>query len=247
MLRAVIIDDEIKGIDTLRMLIQIYVPDIKIVSYSTGADEAVEIIENYKPEIVFLDINMPEMNGFELLDKLKWKEFNLVFTTAHQEYGLRALKNNAIDYLLKPIDHEDLTIAVEKIKQQLKEKADSTRFNYRELFSGLNPKQKIIISSRSGTESIELSDIICLESQSNYTCIRLINSRKIIASRTLKEFDNELCSLNSNFMRVHHSFIINLNRVSRYIKNSESVVMQDEITIPISKSRRDAFFAWMKI
>src|SRR3954466_7376140 len=107
MLRAIIIDDEQKGIDTIKILCGKYIPEINIVAESTKPMEAITLIENYKPEIVFLDIQMPGLDGFELLEKLNWQQFNLVFTTAHQEYALKALKNNAIDYLLKPIDHED--------------------------------------------------------------------------------------------------------------------------------------------
>src|SRR5689334_2979535 len=107
-LRAIIVDDEETGITTLRILIGKHIPDVKVVAVCTRAREAVELIANYKPEIVFLDISMPEMDGFELLEKLEWKNFNLIFTTAHQEYALKALKQNALDYLLKPVYHKEL-------------------------------------------------------------------------------------------------------------------------------------------
>ncbi|MCW3109714.1 MAG: two component transcriptional regulator, LytTR family, partial [Segetibacter sp.] len=132
-LRAIIIDDEQKGIDTLNLLIEMFIKEVKVVAHSTNATTSLALIENYKPEIVFLDINMPEMNGFELLEKLNWKDFNLIFTTAHQEYAIRAIKNNAIDYLLKPIDYEDLLLAVERIKKQLSSEVSVSKFNYSEL------------------------------------------------------------------------------------------------------------------
>src|SRR5688500_4469180 len=119
MLRSVIIDDEQKGIDSLKMLIELFIPELKVVAETTRPELSLELIENYMPEIVFLDINMPDMNGFQVLEKLQWREFHLVFTTAHQEYGLKALKNNAFDYLLKPIDHEELQETVRKIKNKL--------------------------------------------------------------------------------------------------------------------------------
>src|SRR6218665_2377887 len=127
-LRAVIIDDEKKGIDSLSILIQKFAEDVKVVAHTTQAADAIELIESYRPEIVFLDIQMPGMNGFEILEKLKQRNFCLVFTTAHEEYALKALKNNAVDYLLKPIGRDDLKLAMERIRERLSgsepEKAD---------------------------------------------------------------------------------------------------------------------------
>src|SRR3954464_1482839 len=117
-LRAIIIDDEYKGISTLKTLVEEYIRDVRVVAETTSAGEAIRLIEDYKPEIVFLDINMPEMSGFELLEKLRWRNFSLVFITAHQQYALKALKNNAVDYLLKPVDYTELQAAVAKIQKQ---------------------------------------------------------------------------------------------------------------------------------
>lgn len=247
MLRALIIDDEIKGIDTLSMLIRMYVPDIRVVAHSTKAAEGIELIENYKPEIVFLDINMPEMNGFELLEKLQWNEFNLVFTTAHQEYGLRALKSNAVDYLLKPIDHSDLIDAIDRIKRKSETAHGNEKFNYQALLSSTRQRNKILISLRFGVESVNLDEIMYFESQSNYTRICLVDKKEILSSKTLKEFEQELCAGDTNFMRVHHSFIANLTKVSRYLKVSDCLVMSDDQKIPVAKSRRESFFKWMSI
>jgi len=248
-LRAIIIDDEQKGIDTLTLLIGMYIEDVKIVAQSTQAAEAIDLIENYKPEIVFLDINMPEMNGFELLEKLSWSEFNLIFTTAHQEYAIRAIKSNAIDYLLKPIDYEDLLLAVNRIKHQLNNTEIPDKFNYNELFGIIQQgqKQRILINSRSGIESIEINEIVSLESQSNYTKIYLSDSRSLLTSKTLKEFESQLCNPESGFMRVHHSFIVNLNKVSKYLKTSDNIVMLDDQQIPVAKSKKDNFFKWLNI
>lgn len=248
-LRAIIVDDEQKGIDTLKILIELFIQDVKVVAESTAAGASIELIENYKPEIVFLDINMPEMSGFDLLEKLQWRDFNLVFTTAHQEYALRALKNNAIDYLLKPIDHEDLKLTVERIQTKLtQDLTETARFNYYELLENRHQKQKqrILINSRTGVEYIDINDIVFLESQSNYTKIALKNNREILSSKTLKEFETQLCTEHS-FMRIHHSFIINLKRVSRYLKTEELVVMDDEQKIPLAKSRKDDFYIWLEI
>ncbi len=249
-LRAVIIDDEPKGINTLKILIEKHIEDVKVVAECTKASDGITTIENYKPEIVFLDINMPEMNGFELLEKLSWKNFNLVFTTAHQEHALKALKINAIDYLLKPIDYKELQFAVHKITAQLaNDKINQNQFDYDKLISTINQYQrkKIIINSKTGIESIDLPEIIYLESMSNYTQIQLNATRQILTSKTLKEFDSQLCNSDKNFMRVHNSYIINLHKVTKYLKDEEVIIMMNHQKIPLSKSRKDEFFEWLKV
>lgn len=249
-LRAVIIDDEQKGINTLKILIEKHIADLRVVAECTKAKDGVDIIENYKPEIVFLDINMPEMNGFELLEKLSWKNFNLVFTTAHQEYALKALKINAIDYLLKPIDYKELQFAVNKIKNQLADdKNNSNAFDYDKLIGTINQYQrkKIVINSKTGVESIDVPEIIFFEALSNYTQISLNNSRTILTSKILKDFEVQLCNGDQNFMRVHNSYIINLHKVSRYLKEEEIIIMANNKKIPLAKSRRDAFYDWLNL
>lgn len=250
MLRSIIIDDEDKGIDSIELLLQRYVPEVKIVATSTDPEEAIGLIEDYKPEIIFLDINMPEMDGFELLENLSWKDFNLVFTTAHQEYALKALKNNAIDYLLKPIDHNELKSAVERIKKRVSEqKEEFWKFNYNELLQDIQrkEKQRILIHTRSGVESIDLDNIIYLQAESNYTYIFIDDGKKIITTKTLKEFENQLCESGSKFMRVHNSYIVNLHKVVRLIKASDTIVLKEDFKVPISKSKRDDFYKWLNL
>lgn len=250
-LRAIIIDDEQKGIDTIKILIDKFIPDVKVIADSAIASVGIEMIENYKPDIVFLDINMPEMTGFELLEKLNWNNFNLVFTTAHQEYALKALKNNAIDYLLKPIDHQDLSITVKRIREKTlaNENDQINKFNYQQLLSSLkeNSKNKVLINSKTGIESIDSIDIVVLESISNHTRMYLSDAREIVTSKPMREFETLLCKNNANFMRVHHSYIINLHKVVRYIKSTEDVVMNNDQKVPVAKSKKDDFLKWLNI
>lgn len=249
-LRAIIIDDEQKGINTLKILIEKHIENLKIVADCTRASDGIEAIESYKPEIVFLDINMPEMTGFELLEKLSWKNFNLVFTTAHQEHGLKALKINAIDYLLKPIDHRELQFAVNKIKQHIaNNEITKNEFDYTKLINTINQYQrkKIVINSKTGVESIDLPEIISIEALSNYTQISLNDSRSILTSKILKEFELQICNGNKNFMRVHNSYVINLHKVLRYLKEEETIIMVNNQKIPLAKSRKDAFFEWLNL
>ena len=249
-LRAIIVDDEFTGINSLHILLERHCPEVKSVAETKSASTAIELIENYLPDIVFLDINMPEMNGFELLDKLKWKNFNLIFSTAHQEYALRALKANAIDYLLKPIDPEELKSAIRRVVHK---KLHAQNFNNDESYLNLitslknNLHHKITIHSKNGVQALEYSEIVSLEAKSNYTQVNLIDSNFLLSSKTLKEFEEQLCTEGSNFMRVHNSFIINLTKVSRYLKFAECIVMADAQKVPVSKSRKDHFYTWLNI
>lgn len=247
LLRAIIIDDEQKGINALRLTIEKHVPDLKIVAQSTQALQGIEFIEDYKPEIVFLDIHMPQMDGFELLEKLRWKNFHLIFTTAHQEYGLKALKNNAIDYLLKPIDQSDLLFAVNKVKALVADRGLNQELNYSRLLQELYQPQpkKVIVNSRSGIESIDLPDIFYFESISNYTQICINGTDFILSSKTLREFETQVCVPGHHFMRIHNSYMINLNKVMRYLKDQETVVMQNHQKIPLARSRKDVFYKWL--
>ncbi len=246
-LRAIIIDDEQTGIDTLKLLLEKYITDVKVVAQTTAGKEAIELIENYMPEIVFLDISMPEMDAFELLEKLTWKNFNLVFTTAHQEYGLKALKGGAVDYLLKPIDHKDLKIAVDKIKTKvIEQKIILAEIGSIPTNNLKVTTSKIAVSSKYEIEYLELDEIVSLESKSNYTTIHLVNGNTLLTPRTLKDYEIQLCHSNSRFIRVHNSFIINVQKVLRYIKDVDDIIMVTNQKIPLSKSRRDIFLKWLE-
>jgi two-component system, LytTR family, response regulator len=248
LLRAILIDDEETGIETLKLLIKKHISELNVVGEATVARKGIELIENFKPEIVFLDINMPEMNGFELLDKLRWRSFNLIFTTAYQEYGLKALKQDAMDYLLKPVGHRDLRIAIDRVKQRMSEQQeDLRRFEY----VSLNNLSKyytgrLAIHSKKGVEYIDPNEILFFESRSHYTMVYLQDEEVIHTTRTLRDFETQLCA-NLNFMRVHHSFIINLHKVTRYLKEEDRIVMLNLQKIPVSKSRRASFMQWMAV
>lgn len=249
-LRAIIIDDEQNGINALKILIEKYVSNIKVVADTTKATQGIELIENYKPEIVFLDINMPEMDGFQLLQKLNWKNFDLIFTTAHEEYALKAIKANAIDYLLKPIDFRELQQAIKKIISHAEEKAPIRNgidlYKLAESFHNSSNRKKIKVTSRSGIENIDTSEIIYLESLSNDITIYLSDSRTVSTTKSLKEFEILFSETDTNFIRVHNSYLINCHKVVRYKKKDELVVMANDHEIPIAKSRKDIFQNWLK-
>lgn len=247
-LRAVIIDDEETGIDILKLLIEKHVKDVNVVATATRAKEGIALIENYLPEIVFLDISMPEMDGFELIDKLTWKNFQLVFITAHQQHALKALKLQATDYLLKPVDHSDLCSAVNRVRERIagqnENHAPDAGYS---LLNSINVyyASKLAVTSKQGVEYVDPQEILYLESRSNYTILQLNNQQSIITPRTLREFELQLCN-DLNFMRVHHSFVVNLRRITRFIKERDSIIMSNNHKIPLSKSRRSPFIHWLR-
>jgi two-component system LytT family response regulator len=247
MLRAIIIDDEQKGINSIKLLIEKFVSNVKVVAETTEAKKGVQLIEDYKPEIVFLDINMPHMNGFELLRELKFRDFGLIFTTAHDEYGIQAIKNNALDYLLKPINHEDLIEAIERVKQKNKK---NNLPDLSKLLQDLNSPNttKIPLHVKDKVEYVNKTDIIRLESDSNYTNIYTTEGNKLMISKTLGDYETLLCNKDNTFMRVHQSHIINLKHVVKFTKdNGGLIITKDNYSVPLSKNKKDEFLKWLGV
>lgn len=207
MLRAVIIDDEVSGINSLQLLIDKHVNGVKVIATTTQPKQGISIIEDYRPEIVFLDISMPEINGFTLLKQLEYRNFDVVFTTAHEEYAIQAIKHNAFDYLLKPIDATELRVCINRIQEE-----------------GVNTKQEhknmsnmIGLSVKDGIIFIKHSDIVRLEASGSYTVFYLDNKVKHVASKSLKEYEAQLNP--SIFYRCHNSHLINLKKVVKFISS----------------------------
>lgn len=242
MLHAVIIDDEANGVKSMELLVQKFVPDVKIVAHTTSPVEGIDIINNYRPDIVFLDINMPVLNGFQMLENLEYKQFCLIFTTAHREYGLKALKKNATDYLLKPVDIEELKMAVERAKKKLNNRVQLP--DLKNLYADWQGSDliRVPLPAKGFVEYTPASSIIYLEAQSNTSKAMLTNNQCIEVSKPLKEYETLLCKSNSYFIRIHNSFIINVNHVVRYLREDGGyAVMQCKKTIPISKNKKDEF------
>lgn len=246
MLRAVIIDDEQHGIDSLRLIVGSYIEGLRVVGSTTDPAQAKGLIEDYRPDIVFLDINMPNLTGFDILEQLSFRDFDLVFTTAHKEYALRAIKNNAADYLLKPIDSDELSKTVEKIR---KRKGSKEHPDVKDIYESLytEGRKKININSRDEVRAISIDEVIRIEADSNSSCFHMTGGEKIISNRTLKEFESQLCA-DGLFMRVHQSHIINLSHVTRYYKKlSGVVVMRNDDEVPISRNKKEEFLKWLNL
>lgn len=242
MIHAVLIDDEINGLKSLELLFEELRTEVKLVGMATDAFEAIDLINTYRPDVVFLDISMPQLDGFEVLERLRFKNFHLVFTTAYRQFALRALKFGAIDYLLKPVDKKELYIAVDKVKEKMKE--DQERPDVYEILKKINEtkNKRILLPAKKTTEYVVPADIIYIEANSNTSFVTLTNEQTIEVTTNLKEFEQQLCTREINFMRVHHSYIINLDYVTRYIKDEGGfAILRGKKTIPISRQKKEEF------
>jgi two-component system LytT family response regulator len=241
MIKAILIDDEANCLNSLNMLISDYCPEVQVDDRCRSGKKALESIEKLKPELVFLDIEMPVMNGFELLEHFKQIPFSVIFTTGYDQYAIKAIRFSALDYLLKPIDPKELVAAVHKVQVQ---KNPPFAEQFRILMDQIQHKDtgftKIAVPTSEGFELIPADQIIRCEADSNYTHLFLKNRTRIIACRTLKEMEEQLHDFNS-FLRVHHSYIVNLNEVTKYIRGEGGyLVMADGSTVNVSHSRKEA-------
>jgi two-component system, LytTR family, response regulator len=241
MITAIIIDDESKGRLALREKLQSYCPEVEIIAEAGDGKEGLDMINKNQPQLVFLDIQMPNMNGFEMLNEIPEKKFHVIFTTAYDQYAIKAIKYAAFDYLLKPVDIEELKAAVLKIAR---EKNNQTQKQAQLLQQNIqHPKRllhKLAISTLDGLHFYDINDIVHLEANSNYTAIYLGNGTKITASKTLKEFEEFLPE--DIFFRTHHSHLINLNYIKRYIKgDGGQIELQNGNYVEVSRRRKDEF------
>lgn len=236
MLRAIIIDDEVNGIKTLRLLIEKYCKDVKVVASSSQPIDGIILIEDYKPDLVFLDITMPKMNGFELLEKLSYRSFKLIFTTAHEQYALKAIKSGAVDYLLKPIDVEEL----QKCVKNLMDGGENT--NYEKVED--DPKN-IIVSVRDGIIFLKPNEVVRLEAAGSYTNIYLTNSTMHLASKSLKDYESILDK--RIFYRCHNSHIVNLTKINKLINTDGLFVqMSDNSITEVARKNREQLLERLK-
>ncbi len=236
MLRAIIIDDEEAGIETLKILGTRNSHVIRVIATALNAEEGITLIENYHPDVVFLDINMPNMNGFELLDKLTFREFKLIFTTAHREYAIQAIKNRAFDYLLKPIDDKDFKESIERLLTEQQQVFPAAKTET----SGL-----LEIQVKDGIIYLKQREIVRLEGSRSYTDIYMDNGVKYIASKPLKDFEQKLDA--ELFCRCHKSHIINLQKVQKFVNHDGFFAFMSDGSSPeISKAMKDIFLDRLK-
>ncbi len=242
-MKAIIVDDEMRGAQSLQKILHHIAPEIEVAALAHSGAEGIEAIQKHDPSLVFLDIQMPDMTGFDMLQKLKKINFSVVFTTAYDEFALKAFRFAAIDYLLKPIDIDDLSAAIQKVKQlnsvtPVESKAEPLA----KLFSQIQKsgEKKLALPTNDGLLFIPVEEVVSLEAASNYTFFFTENNGKIVVSKTLGDFE-ELLEAN-DFFRVHNSYLINLHKIEKYIKGEGGyVVMTNGSSIEVSRRRKEEF------
>ena len=247
MITAIIIDDEQHCINKLSYLLaQHHASSIQLLSSFQSAEEGVTAIQQLQPDLVFLDVHLNDKTGFDVLKHFNEFDFAVIFTTAYEKYAIQAIRFSAVDYLLKPIDNNELKAAIDKLKHKFSNNDISKKFDV--LFHNLKhidaASKRISIPTVNGFEFIAVNNIIRCESNSNYTTLFLKDKQKITVAKTLKEFEELLTDY--NFFRVHNSYLINLNCIKKYNK-SGFVCMCDDAKIEVSERRKKEFLEKLKM
>ena len=240
-IKTIIVEDEERSQATLIRLLKDHCPTVKVIGVAANVADAIRIIDEQKPEMVFLDIALPDGDGFNVLEGVDYDDFEVVFVTAYDKYAIRAFEFSALHYLLKPINHIELQIAVKRFKSR----HESEDINFSDKIQTLrdninNDHQKLLLPTLQGYEIISLDDIIRFEASHNYTECFLVNNQKLLVSKPLINFENILTDL--QFVRVHNKHLINLKYVKKYIKGQGGTLkMTDDSEINVSKSRKNEF------
>jgi two-component system LytT family response regulator len=244
MIRSILIEDETRSRKTLEWQLNQYCPGVEIVASCESAKEGIDAIKKFNPELVFLDIEMPHMNGFEMLENLQPINFSVIFTTAYDQFAIKAFRFSAVDYLLKPIDKDDLVEAVEKVKkihgENHRDKIELLLDQVKLLSQG-QKIHKIALTTQDSYVFVDVGDIMYCASERNYTRIFLKDGKNIIVAKTLKLVE-ELISTDQ-FFRAHHSFLINVDSIKQFDKDDGGqIIMTNDTKIPLSRGKRDEFF-----
>lgn len=245
-LTAIVIDDEKNSREAFIKKLQVHCPDVQLLTECSNGTEGIEAINSLKPQVVFLDIEMPQMNGFTMLQQLAVKDFHLVFTTAYNQYAIEAIRFSAFDYLVKPVDINELTNTINRIKEKVA--TDHTGEKLEVLIDHLinekNKPSKIAIATMEGIDFVLMEDIIYLEAVGNYTTVHLINAKPILASKTLKDFEDILPA--NRFCRVHNGSIVNVAFIQKFIKgDGGQVVLSNGLLLDVARRRKDELLKLM--
>jgi len=242
-MRAILVDDEEKALKSLQIKVQKLFPEIAIVATIQNPVEAIKVIEQEKPDLIFLDIEMPQLNGFDVLQKLKKPEFEIIFVTAYSDYAIEAIQHCAIGYVVKPIDNDDLKAAVTNaIKNRQLKTALKKNQTLIENLQNQSADSKVIIPSQKGLDFVKISNIIRCEGEGGYTKIVIHNAKDILSSYSIGKFVKML--QNKNFYSIHRSHLVNLKYVSGYL-NEGYITLNNGDSLPISKSNRQSFIEQM--
>lgn len=240
-INTLIVEDEANARQALKNMLEFYCEEVHVKAEATTVAQAIEQLQNHDFQLVFLDIDLPDGKGFEILKKVKHPKFNLVFVTAHDEYALEAIKLSALDYILKPINPKDLIRAINKVQEAteneelIKLQIETCSTNFQEA----DQEKKIILNAGSKMHFLEIKDIIRAQAQENYSQVVSASNPDILVSKRMKELEEVLVA--NGFFRVHHSHLINLKQISTYDKSSGEITMQNGDKVPVSTRRKDPF------
>jgi two-component system LytT family response regulator len=246
-MRAILVDDEPDGIRTLKKMLELHCPDVKVAATCSSAIMAKQQIGEIHPDVIFLDIQMPGKSGLELLTELSAKNFEVIFVTAHNEYMLQALQYSAADYLLKPVDEDRLIEAVHRVGKRLeankKEQTEALLYNLSK--TGNPAEMRLCLPTLKGFIVLKLEEIIYCEAERSYTVFHLEGNRTVTVSKPLFDYDNLL--KDTSFLRIHKSFLINLLHVKEYQRGEGGlVIMSDNAEIEVSRRKKDQFLLKIK-
>jgi two-component system LytT family response regulator len=234
---AIIVEDEPKGVVLLKRMLEEYCPQVQIAGTAANATKAYEMINALSPDLVFLDVEMPDGSGFHLLKKFSSIPFHVIFTTAYDKYAIPALRISAVDYLLKPISIPELKTAVKKVETKM---GITHQPSIPETGSRSHLIGKIALPLQNGVQFVSLDEIIYCESSSNYTVFYLKDNSKLLVCRTLKEYEEQLSP--NGFFRIHQSYLINLRYVKQYVRGRGGyVIMQNGVDLPVSVRKKEEF------
>lgn len=241
MIKVVIIDDELSGREILTCLVKEHFPQLNIVGEADSVERGYECIKKHKPDLVFLDINLSDGTGFNLIQKFTTIDFKIIFVTAYNEYAIKAIKYNAIDYILKPIDLDEFVSGVQKaidsFDEEKEEEASSTQEETQFAASAKKSEKKIVLKTSESIYLVDIKNILRCSSESSYTTFFLYSGEKIMVSKTLREFEEVLVKY--GFLRVHQSHLVNLSYVVRFDKrDGGSVILGDKTKVPVSHRRK---------
>ena len=241
MRKVLIIDDENRTRELIAKMIDSFGLDVKAIPEGENVQSGIEAIQKHQPDIVFIDIQMPDGTGFDVLRSIENKNFEVIFITAHEEFAIKAIKFSALDYLLKPVDTNEFRSALEKALVRLADNAEPHQFEALQKNILPNEKRRLVLKTQESVHVVELDQIIRCEADRNYTSFFLQDDKKILVSKTLKEY--EILLTGYNFLRVQQSHLININYVDRYDKkNGGAVVMKNGAEVPLSPAKRELFF-----
>lgn len=240
MLKALIIDDEDKARNVLEFYLQSFTPEVQEIKQAASVDEAIELLKSFTPDLVFLDVEMPHKNGFNFLMRLEKINFDVIFTTAYNQYAIQAIRFSALDYLMKPIDPDELVISLQRHLDKKESEQQKTEL-FINLKNNIGKKEMkdftLAVPSSQGTHFFKTDEIVRLEAEGSYCAIHLIHKKPFIASKTLKHFEEMLDD--NTFLRIHKSHLINRHHITKVSNDHEYVLLSDGSSAEIARRKKD--------